>query len=455
MKDNSQDAPDAAQLDTVIYNGTVVTGNPELDIVEAAIVGIKDGEVVRLEKETPDHPVPEARKRLNAEGALVVPGLVNTHTHLPMTLFRGLADDLPLDRWLNEHIFPAEARHVNPDSVYWGSLLACCEMLLSGTTSCCDGYFHEDHVAVAVSESGMRGVLGQGVIDFPAPGVPDPERNVEAAVRFVEDWKQKSPLIRPSIFCHSPYTCAEKTLVSAKKAAKEHDALFQIHVAETLRERKDCEAQRGESPVRYLERLGILDKNTLLVHAVWIDDEDIEIIRRTGAAVSHAPESNMKLASGTAPVPKLIESKVPLGLGTDGCASNNTLDLFSAMDVCAKLHKVHTLDPTVSSARQVFAMATAGGAASIGLENLVGSIVIGKRADIVLVDIRKPHLVPVYSPISHLVYAVKGTDVAHVFVDGNHVVENGRITTLDVNEIMDRVSMLAIGIARGDENHAI
>ncbi len=436
------------RFDAIIHNGTIVTANPDFETIERGIAGILGGKIALLERQDPEAPLPEAGAKIDAKGGLIAPGLVNTHTHLPMTLFRGLADDLPLDTWLNEHIFPAEAKHIDPYSVRWGALLACCEMLLSGTTACCDGYFHEEHVASAVLESGMRAVLGQGVIDFPAPGVPDPKKNVETAVEFVRKWKNKSALIRPSIFCHSPYTCSATTIKEAKKAARENGVLFQIHAAETWKERRDCEKQHGASPVRYLEKLGVLDENTLLVHAIWIDDDDIESIRRTGARVSHDPESNMKLAAGTAPLPKLLKAGITVGLGTDGCASNNTIDLFSAMDVCAKLHKVQTLDPTVADARTVFEMATVRGARSVGLGDVAGSLELGKPADIIVVDVRKPHLTPMYSPVSHLVYAVRGPDVVHVLVNGVHLVDNGRIATLDVEEILEKTSAIGIGIAK-------
>jgi 5-methylthioadenosine/S-adenosylhomocysteine deaminase len=430
-------------FDTVIHNGVIVTMNPSFEIIESGIIGIHAGKIAYLIMETPESPIPEANNRIDAEGSIVMPGLVNTHTHLPMTLFRGLADDLPLDLWLTEHIFPAEAKHIHPESVRWGTLLACCEMLLSGTTTCCDGYFLENYVAAAFQESFMRGVLAQGIIDFPAPGVPHPDKNVDEAIKFVGKWKQKTPLIRSSIFCHSPYTCSEKTLKNAKKAALDADVLFQIHVSETYGERQDCERQHGISPVRYLDKLGLLDKNTLLVHADWVDDTDLEVISKTGACISHVPESNMKLASGIAPVPKMLKAGITMGIGTDGCASNNTLDLFTTMDVCAKLHKVNTLDPTVVDARTVLEMATISGAKSIGLGDLIGSLEVGKSADIIIIDIRKPHLTPIYSPISHLVYAVKGSDVTDVLIAGKHVVKKRHITALDTDEIIEKVKMLS------------
>ncbi|MFO8084238.1 MAG: amidohydrolase [Desulfobacterales bacterium] len=429
--------------DTLIHNGLIVTVNPAFEIIESGILGIADGRIVHLEKGTSEKPIPQASETIDAKGAIVMPGLVNTHTHLPMTLFRGFADDLPLQVWLYEHIFPAEAKYIKPETVYWATLLACCEMLLSGTTTCCDGYFFEDQVASALHKSLMRGVLAQGIVDFPAPGVLEPEKNVEKAVQYVKKWKYKSPLIKPSIFCHSPYTCSTETLLNAKKAAMDNDVLFQIHVAETMRERQDCYKRHGVSPVQYLEKAGILDQNTLLVHGIWIDDADLEIISKSGATISHVPASNMKLASGIAPILKILKAGIIAGLGTDSCASSNTLDLFSAMGICAKLHKVDTLDPTVADAGTVLKMATISGAQSIGLGEITGSLEVGKSADIIIIHIKKPHLTPIYSPVSHLVYAVNGADVTDVIIAGNHVVKNRQITNLAMDEIMEQVNRIA------------
>jgi len=342
-------------------------------------------------------------------------------------MFRGLADDLPLDVWLNDHVFPAEAKHVNPDSVEKWSRHSCTEMLLAGTTTCCDGYFHEDRVAAAVLASGIRAVAGQGVIDFPAPGVPDPKMNIKTAVEFVNQFKGVSPLLTPSIFCHSPYTCSRQTLTAAKKAANDLGVLFQIHVAETKNEKDLIQGLGSMTIVEYLESAGILDSNTLMVHAVWINDNDMDIIKKTRARVAHCPESNMKLASGIAPVPKLIKLGVPVGLGTDGCASNNDQDLFSEMDMAAKLHKVALLDPCVMDARTTLKMATIEGAKAIGLDSITGSIEKGKRADIILVDRARPHMTPMYDPYSGLVYSAKAADVDLVMVDGRVLVRDGKL----------------------------
>jgi 5-methylthioadenosine/S-adenosylhomocysteine deaminase len=360
-----------------------------------------------------------------------------------MTLFRGLADDLPLEAWLSEHIFPAEARCIDPDSARLGALLGIAEMLLSGTTTCCDGYFHEGEIAAAALESGIRAILGQGVLDFPAPGIPDPADAVNMAEAFADAWCGVSDRISPSIFCHSPYTCSEKTLRAAKTACRKRGIRFQIHVAETRGELERCLTEKRASPIAYLDRLGVLDENTLLVHAVWVVEGDIRIMQNRRVSVSANPESNMKLASGIAPIPDFIAAGIAVGLGTDGCASNNDLDLFQAMDVAAKLHKLERMDPTAMDAQTVLRMATIEGARALGLDRITGSLEIGKAADVIVVDTAKPHLVPLYHPVSHLVYAAKGSDVRDVLIGGRLVVRNRELLTLDLAEILDRANCFA------------
>ncbi len=430
-------------FDAVIHNGTLVTVDDRMRIIDNGWIGIHKGVIRTIEATAPDSPPPTAKKTIDAVGGMVMPGLVNTHTHLPMTLFRGLADDLPLIDWLEEHIFPAEARFINPETVRWGTLLACAEMLLSGTTCCCGGYFHEDTVARAVAETGLRAVLAQGVIDFPAPGVPDPARNIAHARDYAQRWKGRSRLITPSIFCHSPYTCSDDTLKAAKAAADDLGLIFQVHVAETRFERNRSIKEKGLSPVAHLDRLGVLDRRTVLAHCVWVDDADITTINRRGCAVSHCPESNMKLASGIAPVTEMQSAGVTVSLGTDGCASNNNLDLFGEMGTAAKLHKVATFDPTALNAASVLKMATIDGARAIGLADNIGSLEVGKQADIIVMDTRAPHLTPMYHPDSHIVYAAGGGDVRHVLVAGRQVVKDRQLLTLNVQEIMDRVNTIA------------
>ncbi len=443
-------------FDTLITNGIIITVNAGFEIVENGAVGILNG---RIEYAGPASDIPggtaaSAARHIDAEGGLVMPGLVNTHTHLPMSLFRGLADDLPLDQWLNNHIFPAEQQHINPETVKWGTLLSCAEMLLSGTTTCCDGYFFEDSVAEAVSEAGMRGVLGQGVIDFPAPGVADPKDNVAHAAGFIRKWKNRSPLIHPAIFCHSPYTCSKETLVSAKQAANREKVLFQVHVAETRSEAHLAGLPPDISLLQYLDAAGILDADTLVVHAVWAGPEDIELLARRHVKISYNPESNMKLASGIAAVPAMLKAGLVVGLGTDGAASNNNLDMFQAMGAAARLHKASLNDPTVMDAETVIRMATIEGARAMGLDDRIGSIETGKEADLVIVDTRKPHLSPLYHPRSHIVYAARGADIRHAMVRGNLLVKNGRLTRLDAGKIIEAVNSIAQNIRQSDRGES-
>ena len=405
--------------DILIRNGTLLPMAPgAAGVVEKGYVSVKNGRIEKMGQGDPPDRYLDGALVIDAASGLVMPGLVNCHTHLPMSMFRGLADDLPLDEWLNEHIFPAEARYVNPGSVKRFSSHSVKEMLLSGTTCCCDGYFLEQSVAEAVIESGIRAVLGHGVIDFPAPGVPDPADNVDAAVRFAQNIAGTSSRVYPSIFCHSPYTCSEQTLVRAKRAADEQGILFQIHAAETERENSRLAGNTDRSVIAYLDRIGVLDQNTLLVHAVWVDDKDISIIAGRGCPVAHCAQSNMKLASGVAPVPRMRTADITLGIGTDGCAGNNNLDLLEEMDTVAKLHKCANSDPCAVDAETAVKMATIEGAKALGIGDITGSLEEGKCADIILVDTEKPHLVPAYNPFSMLVYTARGSDVTHVIVDG-------------------------------------
>ena len=377
---------------------------------------------------------------IDARGSLVMPGLVNGHNHGAMTLFRGLADDLPLMTWLEEHIFPAESRFVSAEMVYWCTKLAAAEMILSGTTTVADAYFYEDEAARAFADCGMRAVAGHGIVDFPAPGVPDPADNVSVVARFVERW-QENDLITPGVFAHSPYTCSSETLLGAKELALQKNVPFFIHLAETRHEQELIASKWQGSPTSYLHSLNILDEKTICVHAVWLDSEDVAILAKTGASVISCPESNMKLASGIAPLKELQAAGVAIGLGTDGCASNNDLDLFGEMDMCAKLHKVHHLDATVMGARDVLAMATGGGAQVLGLDDL-GSLAAGMLADLIIVDVNKPHLTPFYS-IDNLVYGAGRADVKTVVINGRVVMDDRKILTFDVAEAMEKVAEMA------------
>ncbi len=383
------------------------------------------------------------RKTVSARGGILMPGLVNLHTHAAMSLFRGLADDLPLTEWLEEHIFPAEAKLVDEEFVYWGSLLSCCEMILSGTTTFADGYFHEDMVVEAALLSGMRATVAQGVVDFPAPGCPDPSLNIENAIAFINRAGGEDS-IRPAIFCHSAYACSPETIRKAKEVCRVHGVPFFIHAAETLWEIQEIKARYGLRPIEHLSQLGVLDSGTILVHGVWLEPEEMEIIAQSGAALVTCTESNMKLGAGIAPLPELLRRGVRVGIGTDGPASNNDLDLFGEMDLTAKIHKVASSDPTAVDASIVLHMATRGGASILGFDD-VGLLEPGFQADLILVDTQKPHMQPLYHPVSQLVYAAKGSDVRSVWIKGRQIMEERRILTMKVEEVISKARQLVEG----------
>ena len=425
-KSITREAGAVMEPETVIISGLVLTMEPDRPVIGNGAVKVR-GDTIAWVGSLEDLDLRGETRIVKRPGTLMLPGLVNCHTHLPMSLFRGMADDLPLAVWLNEHMFPAEAARINPGSARQWALHSCRELLLSGVTTCCDGYFHEHDVALAAEESGIRAVLGQGIIDFPAPGVPDPSVNVEHGTAFAETWLNRDSRIRPSLFCHSPYTCSETTLKRAKEAARALGILFQVHVAETRDEQAMIRDKYGLSPVAHLARLGILDPETLLVHCVWLDPGDRAILKDTGAAVVHCPESNMKLASGVAPFPELAAMGVRLGLGTDGSASNNDLDLFREMHSASLLHRAAPDGSPAVDDRFLVRTATLGGATALGMDRRIGSIRPGKKADLILVDMDRPHLVPLVDPWASLVHRVMGGDVMEVFVDGRHLVTRGEL----------------------------
>ena len=436
-------------FDILITGGTALTLSAEMEVIENPVIGIRDDRIALVEKGSPAADGYVARERLDASGCVILPGLVNTHTHLPMVAFRGYADDLPLLEWLHGRIFPAEAKHVNRGMVYDASRLAMAEMILTGTTTFCDAYFYESAIAQASLDMGMRGVVAQGFIDFPTPDQPDPTRNLQIAEAFIDKWKDRSPLISPALFCHTPFTCLPQTLTDLKRTAREREVLYLSHVAETREEIKIIQERYGTTPVRHLRNLGVLDERTVAVHAVWLDEEELDMLRDSGAKVSHNPESNMKLASGVAPVPAMLRRGITVGLGTDGCASNNDLDLFREMGTAAKLHKVTSMDPTVLDARTALKMATIDGARVLGMEDRIGSIETGKCADLICVRMDMPHLTPVYHLYSHLVYAASGADVTAGIIGGRLVMKDRRLLHADLEEIMERVRKIAAAVAKG------
>lgn len=433
--------------DIVITGGTLVTMNAGMDIIEDAFVGIQNGIITaagkRGDQKNENDP---AKEKIDASGCIVMPGLVNTHTHLPMVCFRGMADDLPLMEWLTKNIWPAETRFVSRKMVYDGATLAIAEMILSGTTTFCDGYFFEDSIAEAADAAGMRAVVGQGFADFIMRDKPAIEKTMASAQRFIKKWLPRAPLITPALFCHSPYTCSPSTLVPVKESAREAGILYLIHLLENRDETDTILNRYGKKPVQHLLDLGILDEQTVAVHCNWLTNEDMAVFAGLGVKVSHNPESSMKLAAGVAPIPEMLRQGITVGIGTDGCASNNDLDMFREMDTTAKIHKVTSLNPTLMSAETVLKMSTLGGARTLGMEKLIGSVEIGKKADIILMDMNQPHLTPLYNCYSQLVYAARGADVKTSIINGRIVMKDRQLLTIDPQTAMENVRKIAAGI---------
>jgi len=435
-------------MDLLIKNGMILTMNAELQIIEKGAVRVRNGVIISVGKDAADGSHDAQTLEIDAQGGIIMPGLINSHTHAAMTLFRGLADDLPLMEWLNDHIFPAESR-ITADMVYRGTLLACAEMLLSGTTCFCDMYLFEEEVAKAAAKVGMRAVVGEVLYDFPSPCYGPLDKGFEYVSTMMEKWKDH-PLITVAVEPHSTYTCSPELLKRAADMTRTQQVPLVIHVAETRNEVKLIKEKYGKTPVKFLADLGILGPNLVACHSVHLTREERALYRQFDVKVAHCPESNMKLASGVAPVPEFLSEGICVALGTDGCASNNDLDLFLEMDSAAKLHKVFSMNPEAVDATTAVKMATINGAKALGLDGIIGSLEPGKRADIIVVDTRSPHMVPMYNPYSQLVYAANGSDVMTSIVDGKVLMDNRNLTTLNVDQVMDDVLAIAKEIAAGD-----
>jgi 5-methylthioadenosine/S-adenosylhomocysteine deaminase len=445
---------DYEKTDILITGGKLLTMEPPDRIMDNPVIGIRDGKILFVQQGPPSLSVSmSAREVVDASGCIVMPGLVNVHSHLAMTCFRGMADDLPLMTWLNEHIFPAEARFIERKTVYAGAMLAIAEMILSGTTTFCDGYFFEGEVGRAAIAAGMRGVIAQGIIDLSTPDRPGRTEQAAIAERFVERWRDRSRLVTPSLFCHSAYACLPETLQTVKAVARRTGVSFQIHLAETHEEIRMIRERYGRKPVQLLRDLDLLDEDTIAAHCIWLDGEELDLLAAGKVKVAHDPESNMKLGAGVAPVPEMLRLGIDVGLGTDGCASNNDLDLFGEMGMAAKLHKVFSGDPTVLPAEKVVEMATIGGARVLGMADRIGSITPGKEADIILVDFQKPHLTPLYRPFSHLVYAAGGADVVTSIIGGRIVMKERRLLQIELAGVMEEVRRIADRIKEAGFHH--
>ncbi len=438
-------APARERVDLLVRNGTVITMDPVRRVIAGGAVAVRGGAIVAVGPEAEIAAGYRARQTLDAGGGLVLPGLVNAHGHAPMSLFRGVADDQRLMDWLQKFIFPAEAKNVTAAFVRAGTRLAALEMIRSGTTTFADMYYFEDEVARATKEAGLRGVLGETLIEFPAPDNKTMPEALAYTEAFLKRW-QGDPLIVPAVAPHSVYLAKPETLRAARALADRFGAPLLIHVSETMDEQAQVQREHGKTPVRHLADLGFLRKGVVMAHGVWLSAADRTIARQAEAGVVHCPQSNMKLASGAAPVKEMLAERMRLGLGTDGAASNNDLDMFEEMLTAALLAKQTSNDPTVAPAAAVLEMATLGGARALGLEDRIGSLEPGKRADLIVVGFDEARAWPVHDPVSHLVYTAKGADVRHSVIEGRIVMRDRKVLNLDASRVRREAAAFDAGV---------
>jgi 5-methylthioadenosine/S-adenosylhomocysteine deaminase len=424
---------ETANWDMLVVGGTVLTMEPDSEPIKNGAVAVADGRIAAVGPAEELLELSPSGDVLNAGNSIILPGLVNTHSHLAMTLLRGIADDIPLKEWLEQHIWPVESKYMDRKTVRLGTELATAEQLLAGVTTTADMYFFGDEVSAVLAEAGMRGVVAESLIDIPTPRCATPEEMLEKQ-RELLDIYSDHPLITPSVAAHSPYSVSAANLVKEAELAEEYEVSMQIHLAETTWEVEKLLGEKGMSPVAYLADLGVLSERTVAAHCVHVSSEDIELLAEFEAGVSHNPVSNLKLASGVSPVPTMVAAGVKVGLGTDGAASNNTLDLLRDMQLAALLHKGITGDPTVLPARTMLELLTINGARVLGLEN-IGTLVEGREADLICVAVDGPHTAPMYDPFSHLVFAARSSDVRHVMIHGQVVVRNHELQTMDRERI--------------------
>ncbi len=434
--------PPRRPVSLVVVGRTVITENAARQMLSPGAVAINGTDIVEVGTPEAIAATYQAGETIDARDQIVLPGLINTHTHAPMVMYRGLADDLALTDWLQKYIFPAEAKTVSPELVRTGTRLAALEMIESGTTTFADMYYFEEEIAQATIEAGLRGVLGETIIQFPVADAKTPAEGLARAERFIKELKDNG-LIVPAVAPHALYTNDKTTLVAAAELGRRYGVPVLIHFAETEDEVRIAREQYKMTPTAYLESIGFWGPKTLGAHGVWVTEDDIAILKRRGVGVAHNPESNMKLASGAAPVTKYLASGVALGLGTDGAASNNDLDMFEAMRQASFLAKHATHDPTAVSAQTALDMATILGARAMDMERLIGSLEPGKRADLITVSMSATRQTPSYDPVSHLVYVTRGDDVRTSIVNGRILMKDRQLRTLDRATVIADANRLA------------
>ena len=427
-------------VDTIWSARYVITQDAARHVIQNGAIAIRADRIVAVGPKSEIDARYKPATRLDRPDAILAPGLVNTHTHAAMSLFRGIADDLKLQDWLEHYIFPAEAKNVTPDFVRWGTRLGCLEMLLGGTTTFTDMYYFEDVVAEVAKEAGIRGVLGETIIGFPVADNKTPADALAYTEKYLSRFRN-DPLIVPAVAPHALYTNSDETLKASRALANKYNAPLVIHLSETKKENDDALAARHMTPTKILDTLGVLTGRTVAAHAVWVDEADMAILKSRGVGVAHCPSSNIKLASGVAPVVRMLALDIAVGLGPDGPAgSNNDFDMFEEMDLAAKLQKVTTMNPQALPATAALEMATIRGARALGMEKEIGSLEPGKRADLITVRLDRPNAVPLYDAISQMVYALKAGDVRDVMVNGKPVVRDGRSLTLNEPLILQKAA---------------
>ncbi len=374
-------------------------------------------------------------KTLVCKDKIALPGLINTHTHGAMTLLRGLGSDNPLNVWLEKYIWPIEGKFVSYDFVKEGIKIAVYEMLRNGITTFVDMYFYENAVADVLNEIGMRGVLSTGILDFPTPGAKNADEGIQKTINFIKEYS--SDYVIPAIGPHAPYTCSPETLKKCMDVAEKYGILYHIHLSETENEVKTVKEKFGKTPIEHLESIGILNQLVLAAHVVHPTEKEIELLKKRDVKVSHCPESNLKLASGVSPVPEMLKEGIVVSIGTDGTASNDDLDIIGEISTAAKLHKGVKMDPTVLNSKEALVMATRNGAKGVNMYDKIGSLEVGKSADITLIDASEPHLNPLYDPYTQIVYSGKGSDVDTVIINGEIKVLNKDVLPISREEVLD------------------
>lgn len=402
-----------------IFNAVIITMNNQFEIIENGYITINRNKITALGKGKPETTV----NLIDAKGKIIIPGFVNAHTHLPMTMYRGIADDLPLKTWLEDHIWPAEAKHTNEENVRKASRLGMEEMIRTGTTTFYDMYFFADAVAEEAEKMGLRAVLNEALLDFPTNNYKNIDEALKKAENFILKWKG-STLINPALVFHATYSCSKKTLLKVKNLSQKYNVQIATHISETQEEIKEVTQQQGKNPAQYLNELGMLTSKTLGAHCVWLTENDQQLFAKNGAHIAHCPSSNLKLGSGIAPISTYIKKGINVAIGTDGCASNNNLDMVEEMRLAALLQKGAHHDPTLIPAKEALKMATINGANALGLGNKIGSLEIGKHADLVLIDTNNTFMQPIYDYYSAIVYAMNSSCIDTVLVDGNVLMEN-------------------------------